>query len=246
MFIEGTGGALGAVEILDTLGFHRLSGVFQIVSDGDEDGFQVLAGKLIFATSSQRTLRLGHLLLQRGSVEPMYLHDILKGRRTITRDRALGGALIADRAVSREDLADGVKEQAIEVLSRIMALSEATYLLHSDEPLPAGIEIVPLDTQHLLSEAAERHLSRESTRVMQRLLPPVDARLHLTVQLALVSYALTDAELLVALRVDRVGTTLQRLGETLLLDPLTLRRSVISLLERGYIARCEDELRFDP
>lgn len=237
---------LGAVDILDVLGLHRRSGTFQIINENDAYGFHIQAGSVIYATSSHRTLRLGHLLLQRGAVEPIYLHEILRGRRTIARDRALGGALLRDGALSLEDLAAGVEEQAIEVLSRVIALQGATYLHHGDNPTPAGIEIVPLDTDRLVAEATERFLGRTASRVMQRMLPPPDVPLRLTVKLALVSYALSDAELLVALHVDRADMSLKKLGETLPLDPMALKRTVISLLERGFIARDEAGLRFDP
>ena len=237
---------LGAVDILDVLGLHRRSGTFQVIKESDAYGFHIQAGNVIYATSSHRTLRLGHLLLQRGAVEPIYLHDILRGRRTIARDKALGGVLLRDGALSLEDLAAGVEEQAIEVLSRVIALQGATYLHHGDDAPPAGIEIVPLDTSRLVAEATDRFLSRTATRVMQRLLPPLDVPLSLTVKLALVSYALSDAELLVALHVDRADMTLKKLGETLPLDPMTLKRTVISLLERGYISRGETGLRFEP
>jgi len=237
---------LDAVDILDVLGFHRRSGTFQVINADDAYGFHIQAGHVIYATSSHRTLRLGHLLLQRGALEPIYLHDVLRGRRTIARDRALGGVLIRDGALSIEDLAAGIEEQAIEVLSRVIALQGATYLHHGDDAPPAGIEIVPLDTSHLVSVATERFLSRTATRVMQRLLPPQDVPLSLTVKLALVSYSLSDAELLVALHVDRADMTLKKLGETLPLDPMTLKRTVIALLERGFIARGEAGLRFEP
>ena len=122
---------------------------------------------------------------------------------------------------------------------RIVALTGATYLYHGEDPTPSGIEIVPMDTHAVLDEALVRHMNRASTRVMQRLLPPQDATLHLTVQIALVSYQLTDAELLVALHLDRATSSLRRMSESLPLDPLTLKRTLISLLERGFVARGE-------
>src|SRR5215208_6232242 len=91
---------LDAVDILDVLGFHRRSGTFQVINADDAYGFHIQAGAL----------------------EPIYLHDVLRGRRTIARDRALGGVLIRDGALSIEDLAAGIEEQAIEVLSRVIAL----------------------------------------------------------------------------------------------------------------------------
>ncbi|MCC6791354.1 MAG: DUF4388 domain-containing protein, partial [Thermomicrobiales bacterium] len=82
MFFEWSNTALGAVDILEVLGVQRRTGSFQIVCDGDAYGLHVQNGEIIFATSSHRTLRLGHLLLQRGAVQPIYLHDVLRGRKT--------------------------------------------------------------------------------------------------------------------------------------------------------------------
>lgn len=242
---EWAGGGLDAVEILEALGVHRRSGAFQITCDGEAYGLYVQYGKIIYATSSQRTLRLGHFLLQRGAVEPVYLHDVLRGRRTIARDRPLGSVLIRDGAVTYQALAAGVEEQAIEVISRLIGLNRATFVYYPDQPIPDGIEIVPLETDRLLSKAEERHVDRVATKVMQRLLPPPDTPLTLTVNLTLVSFLLTDAELMVALQLDRAAMSLNRLAETLALEPLTLNRTVISLIERGFIASGDPELRFD-
>ena len=49
------------------------------------------------------------------------------------------------------------------------------------------------------------------------------------------SRLLTDTELLVALQIDKGGMTMDRLGVQLPLDPIQLRRTVISLIEREYI-----------
>lgn len=245
MFSDMGSEPLGAPEIMDVLGVRRRSGKIQIVSEGDAYGFHIFRGQMIYGTSSHRTLRLGHMLLQRGSVQPLYLHDILRGRKTVARDQALGTVLVRDGAVSLEDLAAGVEEQAIEIFSRVIALEGATYMYHEDEPVPSGLEIVPLDSDHIFAEATKRHVQRASMIVMQRLLPSASAELRLSVQLAVVSYKLTDAELLVALNVDRGSTTMERLGSTISLDQMTLNRTVISLIERGYIVAGEPPFRFD-
>lgn len=245
MTSEFSGAQLSATEILDALGIHRRSGKIQIVCDSDAYGLHVFHGRVIYATSSHRSLRLGHLLLQRGSVQPNYLHDVLRGRRSVARDQALGSVLVREGAISVDDLAAGVEEQAIQVLSRVVALEHATFMHHGDEPIPMGIEIVPLDTEHLVHEAGRRHLELVAAHVIQRMLPAPDVPLLLNVRLALVSYMMTDAELLVALNVDRGSSSLSRLTSMLPLEPMLLKRTVISLLERGYLIAGEPPLRFD-
>ena len=223
-------------ELFDLLGFRRTSGKIQITAGRESYSLYVDRGRILAATSSLRTLRLGHLLLQRGAVEPVFLHEVLYGHRSIPGGRALGAALVEEGAVTRADLVATVEEQIVEILSRLIGIEEATVLLIADEPLPAGIEVSDFDTDALLAEANVRHARRAAVRAMQRLLPAHDVELALSVQLALVSYKLADSELLVALQVDKGAMTLDRLGTIVPLDPLTLKRAVISLLERGYLA----------
>lgn len=239
------GDHLRGTTILDAIGFHRRSGRVQVVVDGDAYAFHLAAGHVIYATSSQRTLRLGHLLLQRGALQPLYLHDVLRGRRSLDRSSAIGGVLVRDGAVTLEELAAGVEEQAVEVLARVLALNDATFMYHGDEPVPAGIEIVPLDTVRVVEEAERRLLERTAAKVLQRLLPAQDAALYLTSSLAPVSYLLSDAELLVALTIDRGGASLERLGTSLPLDPITLKRTLITLIERGLVSVGQPPISFD-
>ena len=221
--------------LLDLLAWRRATGKVQIVTDSDVYGVHIAGGQILAATSTHRTLRLGHLLLQRGAVEPVFLHDVLRGRRSIPAGRALGGVLISEGAITVEDLAYTVEEQVVEILARLLSLDRATFLLVADEPLPAGMRIVPLDTTRMLDAAVARQTERASTRAMSRLLPRADVPLTMTVNLALISHQLTDAELLVALQIDRNRANLDALGATLPLDSLTIKRTLIGLMERDFV-----------
>jgi hypothetical protein len=233
---DGLLGWFSVLATLEVLGLRRRTGKIQVVADGDVYGVHVDAGRVILATSSNQALRLGLLLLRRGLVEPLYLQDVLRGRRPALGERpALGRILVTEGAISRADLAAGVEEQCVEVISRILDFDAATFLFAGDDPVVNTIEIVPLDTDDLIAQAVRRQRERMAMRAMDLLLPPPSARLKLAVQLALVSVKLTDPELLVALAVDRGTTTLDALAVTVPLDRLTLRRTVIGLMERGYL-----------
>lgn len=232
---DGSLGRFSVIATLDTLGLRRRTGRIQVVAHGDVYGLHVDAGKVLLATSSNQALRLGLLLLRRGLIEPLYLQDVLRDRRVAASRKALGRTLVTEGAITLADLASGVKEQCVEVISRILDFDAATFLFAGDDPLSNEIEIIPLDTNDLLSQAEERHHERMSMRAMDLLLPSGTVRLKLAVQLALISVHLTDPELLVALAVDRGTTTLDGLAVTVALDRLTLRRTVIGLMERGYL-----------
>lgn len=232
---DGSIGWFSVVATLELLGLRRRTGKIQVVSDGDAYGIQVDAGRIIFASSSNQALRLGLLLLRRGLVEPVYLQDLLRGRYYPREPQALGRTVVLDGKVTRADLAASIEEQCIEVISRILDFDTATFLFAGDDPITSRLEIIPLDTDALLDSAVKRHRERVAVRAMDLLLPPSAIRLKLAVQLAIVSVRLTDPELLVALAIDRGTATLDALGATIPLDRLTLRRTVISLMERGYL-----------
>lgn len=221
--------------LLDLLAWQRTTGKVQVVTETDVYGVFIDRGRILAATSTHRTLRLGHLLLQRGVVEPVFLHDVLRGGRTHPTGQALGGILVAEGAVTVEDLALTVEEQVVEIVARLLPLDRSTFLLIADEPLPAGMAIVPLDTTRVLDAAGRRLDERAAAHAMTRLLPRRDVPLAMTVHLALICHQLTDAELLVALQVDRNRANLDVLLSSLPLDSLTVKRTIIGLLERDFV-----------
>ncbi len=223
-------------HLFDLLGMRRVSGKIEIALGAHTYGLYVDRGQVLAATSSLRILRLGHLLVQRGAVEPMYLHDVLRGHRAVPGNQAIGAALVSEGAVTRAALLATVEEQIVEILSRVICADDAVIRVIADEPFPDGIETARFDTDELFEEAHRRHFRRASLRAMQRLLPPATAPLRMNGHLAMISSMLSDPELLVALQIDKGNMTLERLGTTLPLEPLELKRIVISLFEREFIA----------
>jgi len=224
-------------EVLELVGIRRLSGKVVIASRTDQFSLFVDSGAVVAATSSLRSLRLGHLLLQRSAIEPLYLYDVLIGRRSVSRSRALGGTLVAEGAITRTALLATVEEQVTEVMSRALSVPSPTVYVIADEPLPDGIERAPFAYDTLLAEADISATRRSQANAMQRLLPKPDQLLRVLAPLGVHSRSLSDRELLVALQIDLGGATLNRLGSLLPLEPIDLKRIVISLLERELIAR---------
>src|SRR5262249_24106868 len=163
---DGSLGWFSVVATLEVLGLRRRTGKIQVVADGDVYGIHVDAGRIILATSSNQALRLGLLLLRRGLVEPLYLQDVLRGRRPAGDRAALGRIRVAGGVLSRADLAVGVQEPCVEVIARILDFDTGTFYFAGDEPVVNTIEVVPLDTDHLLAQASIRQRERMATRAM--------------------------------------------------------------------------------
>ena len=222
---------------LEALGLHWRSGRLLAIAGETAFGVHLDAGRVILATSTQRSLRLGHLLLQLGAIRPSYLDEILHGGRVLDRAQALGRMLVREGAVTRADLATGVEEQCVEVLARMMETPSAVFLHVVDEALPRGIEIVPLETDRLLRAAAIRADHRAAIRAMRRLLPDSDAVLTSLAPAAGLARSLSAAELAVAVSIERGVNQLSDLCSSLDLDPLDVKRALIGLMERGIVAK---------
>ena len=115
-------------EALDALGLRWRSGKFVALAGDTTFGLHLDAGRIIFATSTQRSLRLGHLLLRLGVVQPSFLEDVLQGAQVLSNTATLGRVLVREGAISRADLATGVEEQCIEVLTRMIDSPRATFV----------------------------------------------------------------------------------------------------------------------
>ena len=209
-------------QLFDLIGLSRLSGKVEVSGRTELFALFVDRGTIVAASSNLRTLRLGHLLLQRGAVEPLYLHDVLLGRRAVPRMRALGGTLLDEGAVTRAELLATIDEQIAEILARIMALHQPLIRVIADEPLPDGLERGEVNFGDLTAEADRRYARRLANRALMRLLPLPDQGIRLQAQLGVISGTLSDTELLVALEIDQGATTLNRLGSAVPVDPLKL------------------------
>jgi hypothetical protein len=224
------------LQFLDLVGLRRITGKIEISEDGEHCSLFLDRGSIIAASSSQRTLRLGHLLVQRGAVEPNYLHDVLVGRRNLPREQALGATLVAEGATTLAALVATVEEQIVEVLARALAFEHPQVRVIADEPAPAGIERQLFNLNEIVEAADRVHARRIALIAMKRLAPHPQAVLQVQTALGINSRFLSDTELLVALQIDKGSMTLDRLAVQLPLDPVVLRRTLISLMEREYVA----------
>ena len=158
---DGSLGWFDVLEMFEVLGFRRRTGKFHVLAGDDSYGVYVDRGRVILATSSNRALRLGVVLLRRGAVEPSRLQAALQPHRLSVESVepiAIGGRLMRVGAVTRDDLAEGVQEQAIEVHELNAArTAEGIYDEWVRKSLDALAELVP--ARYAKSEIGESFVS---------------------------------------------------------------------------------------
>jgi hypothetical protein len=236
---DNQGATCSMIEILELLGLRRRTGRFHIETAGDTYSIYVDSGHIILASSTDKALRLGLVLLQHGYLKSRELESILHTFASAQTRHSIGKQLVSDGVLSRADLAIGVEAQCIEILAHALDEGEAVVTFFEDQPLPNDLEIVPLNTDKLLRRAESRHHQRTGRRAMERLLPKPGSRLRLTTPILPLAAYLTNSELLVAMTIDRGTTVVDQLLTSTTLSDLTVKRSVIGLMERGLIAVAE-------
>jgi hypothetical protein len=243
---DNPGFTCSMIETLELLGLRRRTGRIQIQTANDSYSIYVDSGHIILASSSDKGLRLGLVLLRHGYLESSELETVLLHHSRSATHHSIGKQLISDGVLSRADLATGVEAQCIEILSQALDEEDTTITFVEDQPLHLDLEIVPLNTDLVLLRAEGRQSQRTGRRAMERLLPKPGSRLRLTAPIMPLASQLTNPELLVAMAIDRGTTVVEQVLSSTPLNELTVKRSVIGLIERGVIAISEPPAPAEP
>lgn len=224
------------IDTLKLLGLYHRTGKLSVVADGAAYGFYIDRGRLLMATSTWRRFRLGQMLMQRGAIALDPLQDVLREQAEVHEThRSLGTSLLAVGLVTRDDLAAGITDQAIEIMARVMDIDGGTVLYHPQEAVPAGSEPFSLPIEEVVTGALARHRHRQALITLRRLSPSPSATLVATFDLESAPAILTDDELLVAVAMAQGAHNLLELGESLSMTEFDVRRTVIRLRERGLL-----------
>jgi hypothetical protein len=146
----------GAPDLLQMLALRRHTGRLTITTEEIEVEIFVDEGRLALATASDPGLRLGRLLVERGALHPAQLRAALREQSYERGCRSLGEILVSHRWVEEDDLALGLEEQAVAVLSRLLDADTGTYSYHRHLTPPPHIALLPLPTDRILLESARR------------------------------------------------------------------------------------------
>jgi Domain of unknown function (DUF4388) len=231
---------LDVLAILDTLGLRRRTGRLLAISCGETFAFFLDRGRMVMASSSWTNLRLGRTLIRRGALRNDRLEHSLVMQTTLADQPAIGTILVENGVLSREELALAIEDQCVSVLARTLELQGATFLFDGVEPAPRQIELVHLDTNHIVDEAINQIDVQRQHQMMRRLMPSPTARLELSTAISDVALDLNDDELSVALAINRRSPTMLDLIQNFDFDLVRLQRALIRLRERGLLVAIEE------
>jgi hypothetical protein len=144
----------------------------------------------------------------------------------------LGSILIDSGDITESELQQCVEEQCIEVLSRVISASSGNFVFHADARVSPRTEIVPLNSDRILLEAARR---TDSLAALRGMLPDDGAPLMLNIDIENSADALNDAEVSIASALYNRSANLRELSASVPFDDATLWQILISMRAQGWV-----------
>lgn len=223
---------IGVADLLYLLALRQQSGCLSVIADREDASLHLDQGRMIHVSSSNASLRLGRMLVHMELLTAERLRDALRRQEQLGGTQPLGSILIDGGYITESELRQCVEEQCIEVLSRVISASSGNFVFHADTRVSPRTEIVALNSDRILLEAARR---TDSLAALRSLLPDDSAPLALSPEIDSGADALSDSEILVASALYSGPASLRDLSSAVSLDDATLWHTVISMRAQGWI-----------
>lgn len=223
---------IGVADLLYLLALRRQTGKLSISTQGDEATLFLDRGQLSFVSSTNMGLRLGRMLIRLGFIDVDQLRTALKEQEATGRGRGLGTILIERGLITESELARCVEEQCVEIMARVIAAEHGMFIFQQCETLPKRNEYVPLNSDRIVLEATHR---TDELMTLRSLLPDTEAPLMLSPKIDEMTDSLSEAEVFVAASLQAGAASLSEIASSVVMEELTLWRTVIALRERGLL-----------
>lgn len=154
MSIKGNLETFYLTSLLQMLNYDRKTGKLTIKSDANEVQIFLHEGDIVFATETQKTNRLGDLLINNGIISQQVLEECLALSRR--NKQGLGKTLVHQGHVSLEKLNAFLLKQAENTIYNVFLWSHGEFEYHDQERNLKGVAGNKLNTMNLLLEASRR------------------------------------------------------------------------------------------
>ena len=143
-------------DLVQLIVLRHQSGRLSISADGIAASLHFADGRLVLVRSSDPALRLGQSCLRRGILDEQRLDSALRAQKSESQGLPLGRLLLARGWATIEDLTNGLEEQGVAVLAKVMAAEAGTLVFRHNVPVPPQTALVPLRVDRIILEAIRR------------------------------------------------------------------------------------------
>jgi hypothetical protein len=150
--LEGDLARFEVPDLLTFLNLGRRTGVLVMERADQETKLFLREGRPVFATSTAEELRFGPMLVRLGKVSALTMERALARQK----DRRLGQVLLAEHALSEQELGSFLKVQVSEVIFDTFKWHDGTFTFYDQVPPPATAVTLDMDLQSLIMEGVRR------------------------------------------------------------------------------------------
>jgi len=217
--------AFPLAEVLGRIQTGGKSGLLLLAHRQHAKSVYIHRGEVVFASSNQRTDRLGECLLRAGVIR---LEQLREAEQHFTPPERFGKVLVEHGFLTPRELWHGVKYQVEEVVRSLFAYTEGRFYFWEGDIQPDNVVRLSLPTHRLVSEGVQRR-----DELLKFLAMLEDPRVHLAVVPGVEkSLTTTERTFLEAVASERIfGGVVRKTG----LDPLSVARTVQLLRLVGAI-----------
>jgi hypothetical protein len=164
--LEGRLGDFTLPDILRLLAFTAKSGRLWVEHDGTRARIEVLEGRVRDATVDAARLGLARRLLGLDLIDAESVEEAVADADELPSDLDLARRLIETEAVAPEQLADLVREQALDAVFELLRWQEGAFSFEAGPPTSRGPSTLDLavSVDELLDEASRRLDAHEAVR----------------------------------------------------------------------------------
>lgn len=152
--LEGKLKSFKVPDILTFLNLSRKTGCLSLSHDSSSANIHLESGSIVFASSNQKKMRLGRLLLKRKRIEPEQANQI--EAIMLEQGEKFGRVAVEEKILSEQELRDYLKIQVSEILYDSFNWEEGAFHFQDTVSLPEHAVTISVDLTNLIMEGARR------------------------------------------------------------------------------------------
>ena len=156
MELEGTLRAFSLPDILQFLSMGKMTGVLSIWREGYSIDLIIKEGRIVNSSALDRPRKLGQMLVYRGFVKRLDLHEVLSAQKGVDRGKLLGQILIERELITKKTLKEALKLQLEEEIWELFSWQEGQFKFEHRKDIDTSNIMVEIDIEPLLIEGSRR------------------------------------------------------------------------------------------
>lgn len=153
MDLEGNLSTFGPIAVFQMMNIAQVTGELTIDNGQNSARVYFYGGDLVFAEISERSVKLGEFLVQRGIVTQKQLDSVLVRNR---KGKRIGNLLVENDILDKATLFTALEEQVKEVVYEVVRWEKGMFQFRTGKTAPNREVVINIPLDHLVLEGVKR------------------------------------------------------------------------------------------